>query len=111
MPHQTADSTGFYAQLRQDLSFSYPDGNEDLLVGKVAAIFDGFDRRVPLTLAQIWSQQDAMLITYGDSVRKTDQRPLQTLAQFLQNRVGGAFSSVHILPFCPYQFRRWIRRH
>lgn len=54
-----------------------------------------------------WSEQDAILITYGDSIeRKKDhgvtEPPLKTLYEFLQGPLSRAFNSVHILPFYPY---------
>lgn len=49
-----------------------------------------------------WSEQDVILITYGDSLQRCDQVPLQTLAAFLRDRASGLFSAVHILPFFPY---------
>ncbi|MDG2127333.1 MAG: sugar phosphorylase [Fuerstiella sp.] len=102
MPSASPDTTGFYDQLRQHLLLLYPDGNADLLAGKVAAVFDGFDKRVPLPLDELWSEEDGLLITYGDSITAPDEKPLQTLARFLNTRVEDAFSSVHILPFCPF---------
>lgn len=49
-----------------------------------------------------WSEQDVVLITYGDSVVKDGQAPLKTLQSFLQNTIGDTINSVHILPFFPY---------
>ena len=102
MTSVSPDTTGFYDQLRQHLLFLYPDCNADLLAGKVAAVFDGYDQRVPLPLDELWSQEDSLLITYGDSIIAPDEAPLQTLARFLNTRVEDALSSVHILPFCPF---------
>jgi glycosidase len=48
------------------------------------------------------TQRDAILITYGDQVRKPGEPPLQTLADFCQERLEGLISGVHILPFFPY---------
>ena len=49
-----------------------------------------------------WSEEDVILITYGDSIIKADQAPLKTLKNFLDSSVGNAINSVHILPFFPY---------
>lgn len=48
------------------------------------------------------TEQDALLITYGDQFRSADQAPLRTLAEFLETHVQDALSGVHILPFFPY---------
>jgi sucrose phosphorylase len=49
-----------------------------------------------------WSEKDIVLITYGDSVIKEDEAPLKTLNHFLNSKLKGKVSCVHILPFFPY---------
>ena len=51
-----------------------------------------------------WTQDDIVLITYGDSflAPEQDKMPLQVLQAFLQNHVKDAVNTVHILPFFPY---------
>jgi glycosidase len=48
-----------------------------------------------------WSEKDVVLITYGDIVQKSGQRPLVTLKNFCDRRLAGAVNTVHVLPFCP----------
>ncbi|MBM7553385.1 alpha-amylase family glycosyl hydrolase [Thalassobacillus pellis] len=47
------------------------------------------------------TENDVMLITYGDSIREPGKKPLQTLKEFLVD-YGDSTNSVHILPFYPY---------
>lgn len=54
--------------------------------------------RTPLPL----SQRDAILITYGDQVRRAGEMPLETLHDFLKKTVQGCINTIHILPFYPY---------
>ncbi|MGS2720220.1 sugar phosphorylase [Paraglaciecola aestuariivivens] len=49
-----------------------------------------------------WSQQDIMLITYGDSIEQENQKPLHCLHEFLTQYCKDTINSVHILPFFPY---------
>ena len=49
-----------------------------------------------------WSENDTILITYGDTIRKEGQKHLDTLQQFLAERLADVVSGVHILPFFPY---------
>ena len=49
-----------------------------------------------------WSEEDIILITYGDSIIKANQPPLQTLKRFLDSTIENTINSVHILPFFPY---------
>ncbi|MGD1922233.1 MAG: alpha-amylase family glycosyl hydrolase [Pleurocapsa sp.] len=48
-----------------------------------------------------WSQNDVLMITYGDSVSTSEEKPLVTLGRFLEN-LQDTITGVHILPFCPY---------
>ena len=49
-----------------------------------------------------WSEEDVILITYGDSVIKANEPPLKTLKHFLDRTIENTINSVHILPFFPY---------
>ena len=61
----------------------------------------------PLPFTNHWSQEDAILITYGDSIERKDghkilERPLKTLYEFISGPLSRAFNSIHVLPFYPY---------
>ncbi|MCB1706514.1 MAG: sugar phosphorylase [Halioglobus sp.] len=49
-----------------------------------------------------WDQRDALMITYGDSIRLEGEKPLVTLKRFLDEWTDGVVSGVHILPFYPW---------
>ncbi|RLQ23663.1 alpha-amylase [Seongchinamella sediminis] len=49
-----------------------------------------------------WSQRDAIMITYGDTLLREGELPLVTLKQFLDNYADGLVTGVHILPFYPW---------
>jgi len=49
-----------------------------------------------------FSQEDVVLITYGDSLQKAGQAPIATLHEFAANYLKGAISTIHFLPFFPY---------
>ncbi|MGB7328635.1 MAG: sugar phosphorylase [Rubripirellula sp.] len=90
------------SQLCQHLQFLYPDASAEELADSVIAIFDDFRPQIPLPLNQLWSEQDCLLITYGDSIVDGDAVPLETLYQFLSQHLQDAVSAVHVLPFCPF---------
>ena len=48
-----------------------------------------------------WSQNDIVMITYGDSICATEEKPLVSLSRFLEY-LQDTITGVHILPFCPY---------
>jgi sucrose phosphorylase len=49
-----------------------------------------------------FSQEDVVLITYGDSLKKDGEAPLATLHAFANQYLKGAISNIHFLPFFPY---------
>lgn len=53
---------------------------------------------------QNWSEDDTLLITYGDSLIKKEKQDhkLEVLKEFLEQYLQDTISSVHILPFFPY---------
>jgi glucosylglycerate phosphorylase len=58
--------------------------------------------RLPRPASRRLTQEDAVLITYGDMVREPGERPLRSLARFVSRHLKGSISTVHILPFYPY---------
>ena len=51
---------------------------------------------------QLWSEDDCLLITYGNSIRELNSKPLDTLQAFLHDNLQSTFSAIHVLPFFPY---------
>jgi glycosidase len=49
-----------------------------------------------------FSQEDVFLITYGDTLKKKGERPLETLYKFAVQQFKDVFSTIHILPFFPF---------
>lgn len=108
-------------RIRHWLAFLYGDE-------RVAELWPGFDALLANFRAQIartgpraprarqgLSEQDAILITYGDQIRAQeaqegnegkegngDVTPLQMLADFVDAELADSLSGVHILPCFPY---------
>jgi glucosylglycerate phosphorylase len=49
-----------------------------------------------------FTERDALLISYGDSLRRQDLTPLAALGDFARRRLPGVFSTIHLLPFFPF---------
>ncbi|MDY7022492.1 MAG: alpha-amylase family glycosyl hydrolase, partial [Cyanobacteriota bacterium] len=49
-----------------------------------------------------WSQDNVLLITYGNSIEQFGETPLVTLKNFLEKYLKDTITGVHILPFFPY---------
>ena len=68
-------------------------------------IFEILDNRVSESesdAALSLTEQDVVLITYGDMVRSEGEAPLATLRKLLIETIHSVINSVHILPFYPY---------
>ncbi len=53
-----------------------------------------------------FTEQDVILITYGDLVRSPGEKPLQTMQELFSKYLQGVFNTIHILPFFPYSSDR-----
>ena len=51
---------------------------------------------------EYFSQEDVVLVTYGDSLIKDGELPLKTLHNFAHKYFKGIFSTIHFLPFFPW---------
>ena len=60
----------------------------------------------PFDPAERFSEQDVVLITYGDLLTSGDRPPLGALRDFVRVFMRGAINTVHILPFFPYSSDR-----
>jgi len=87
-------------RIRQRLDFIYGDKMTADIYDKYLAVFEKYKRNTkPKAL---WNEKDAFLITYGDSLLREGQKPLNTLYDFVKEKLSQAISIVHILPFFPY---------
>lgn len=72
----------------------------------VASLLDtmrlGAEVQAPEPYVNHWSERDALLITYGDSLLGLGEKPLHTLKRFLDAHANDVLSGVHILPFYPW---------
>jgi Glycosidases len=50
----------------------------------------------------LWSERDALVITYGNSILDGSHKPLDLLLDFVEGNLRGAVNGVHVLPFFPY---------
>lgn len=101
------DEQSLLCDIESHLKNIYPD-NVQQVSKQIISILKKY---IPFALEEMkqvnkeynrWSEQDVLLITYGDSIIEMDQKPLKTLHQFLTQHLKETFSSVHILPFFPF---------
>lgn len=53
-----------------------------------------------------FTEEDIILITYGDLIRGEKESPLATLAKFCETYLEGTINTLHLLPFFPYSSDR-----
>ena len=72
--------------------------------GVVNAIYKILSDTPPVRFEKnsLWSPDDILLITYGDSILSPGKSPLQALQEFLVEYVGDSVTGIHILPFFPF---------
>ncbi|MEM7208696.1 MAG: sugar phosphorylase [Pseudomonadota bacterium] len=81
----------------------YPQASSHSLVNTLLdAIGCDDSSTLPPRHRNLWNENDAWLITYGNSIVKNDEAPLQTLKQFLDSELQGIVTGVHVLPFFPF---------
>ncbi|ROT99180.1 alpha-amylase [Marinobacter sp. R17] len=90
-------------RVQAHLQCLYPAEDIDALATRCIEVFGvAPDAPTPGPHRNNWGPGTAMLITYGDSVRRDGEAPLQTLTQFCRAHFAGMISTVHVLPFFPY---------
>lgn len=103
---KTEKSQPFGPRLTSLVRQIYPDLDAETLADSVIeAFWPGEQKRRTRGRTRgntLWSEQDALLITYGNSVLDGVHKPLDLLHDFLLRRLKGTVNSVHILPFFPY---------
>nr|WP_070959922.1 sugar phosphorylase [Hyphomonas sp. Mor2] len=94
-------------KLEELLRFIYPDeALADLSERVIQAFFSNRSQirehpRTPDVQGQ-WTQDDVLLIAYGNSIIDGHHKPLDLLQDFLVRYLEGSFTGVHILPFFPF---------
>jgi sucrose phosphorylase len=79
----------------------YGQETSSLAFQRIAPLIEKYGIR-EIKKESYFSQEDVVLITYGDSLKKARQAPLETLNQFANQYLRGAVSHIHFLPFFPY---------
>ncbi|EDQ34747.2 Glycosidase [Hoeflea phototrophica DFL-43] len=84
----------------------YPDHDtKDLLERVLTAFWPGDEPPRPRGRPPgntLWSEKDSYVITYGNSFINGEHKPLDLLYDFLDTRLRGVATGVHILPYFPY---------
>ncbi len=91
------------ARISDHLSRLYPDENVGVIADEIISIMM-FNNDISETRSHVnlWDESDIVTITYGDSIKRENELPLETLQNFLSRYLHDVINSVHILPFYPF---------
>ena len=88
-------------RLKYLLQRIYGENTGTLALQRIIPLIERFSNRRSKK-EEYFSQEDVILITYGDSLLKKGEAPLVTLHKFANKYLKGAISNIHFLPFFPY---------
>ncbi|WKE64839.1 sugar phosphorylase [Gallaecimonas kandeliae] len=95
--------SALFRQLVAHLKFIYPERDPaPLALELLAAMALDPDAQGPSPHQNLWSQDDVLLISYGNSVVDQGEKPLVTLDRLVTGELADCLSAVHILPFFPF---------
>jgi sucrose phosphorylase len=90
-------------RIGQRLAFLYGEQQAAVVTRRIQRIIETHKQlRHRQVNGPLWTHEDVVLITYGDTIQSPERMPLPTLRDFLANHLAGAFSMVHVLPFFPW---------
>ncbi len=85
--------------MRARLAALYGDDRASDILNRLLALLDGQSSDAAGGVAL--TERDAVLISYGDQVRRAGEAPLATLRTVL-DQIAGPIDALHLLPFYPY---------
>jgi sucrose phosphorylase len=88
-------------KIKEILVRMYGEEKGALAMEKIESLLERFPKK-EAGRSEFFSQEDVVLITYGDTLIRKNESPLSTLHQFACQHLEGAVSAIHFLPFFPY---------
>lgn len=90
-------------RIRARLAYLYGSDEAEAIAKRIERLLKTHRQlRTRVVQGALWSHDDVVLISYGDSIQSSTHTPLQTLHAFLNAHLRDAISMVHILPFFPW---------
>ena len=90
-----------FDSIRQLLNSIYGDATGRLALERIKPIVEKFPAEKRKQKGY-FSENDAILITYGDSLKQDGRAPIATMDEFAVDHLEGVMSGIHFLPFFPY---------
>ena len=91
------------ARMQKLLVEIYGSAGAHTAESRLQHLIDDVDQKsLPSGTPEYFSEKDIVLITYGDSLRGNNEKPLVNMHRFASEYLKGAVSTIHFLPFFPY---------
>ena len=88
-------------RIKELLNRIYGEDSGQLAFKRISPLIERFSARSRKKQGY-FSQDDVILITYGDSIQTEGRTPIAGLHEFALDYLQGAISGIHFLPFFPY---------
>jgi sucrose phosphorylase len=92
---------GSFAEVKRFLKKIYGEREGELACQRIMVLIEKFPA-MKSKREGYFSQEDVVLITYGDTLNKEGEAPLVTLHNFANAYLKDAISAIHFLPFFPF---------
>ena len=100
-------------KIKKRLFFLYGQGCEEVNfcfneIERIIKVYYAHKTPIMLNMEKIFipedrfTEKDIVLITYGDAIYSSDEKPLKTLRKLMNTYFKDVFNIIHILPFYPY---------
>jgi sucrose phosphorylase len=83
------------------LTFLYGVARAPQLLERVEQLIANYRTRIKPREGTL-TERDSLIITYGDQIQASNEKPLQTLNKFCEKYLPNVVSGIHILPFYPW---------
>jgi len=91
-------------RIRDHIKFLYGREHDDQVFTRLMDLIQEFQASNPYLKGTKLNltQEDAILITYGDQINQPDRTPLNSLSEFAKDHLQEVVNAIHLLPFFPY---------
>jgi len=90
--------------IEEKLTFIYGKKRSKKIMIEIEKLLNKYSVNIPFQNKKktFLDEKDIVLITYGDSIKEANTKPLKTLSRFIDKYLTEGINIVHILPFYPY---------
>jgi len=90
--------------IEEKLTFIYGEKRSKKIIIEIEKLLKKYSKNISFQNKKkiFLNEKDIVLITYGDSIKEANKKPLKTLYKFIDKYLTEQINIIHILPFYPY---------